>query len=80
TGPHADNLASAAGDAITVTIPFLFSCFDNGNLALATGFTEPIRISIKWANSFGFVKDITTASGNGAELAAAVTLSAPVLV
>tara|TARA_R110000772_G_scaffold14584_1_gene42093 strand:- start:6 stop:1412 length:1407 start_codon:yes stop_codon:yes gene_type:complete len=80
TGPHADNLASGAADAIVVTIPFLFSCFDNGNLALATGFTEPIRISIKFANSFGFVKDITTASGNGAELAASVTLSQPVLI
>jgi hypothetical protein len=49
------NTASATGDAITIHIPLLFAVFDNPGLALATGFTEPIRISIKFASDYSFV-------------------------
>ena len=74
------NLAANESDPIQIYIPLLFSVFDNPGLALATGFTEPIRISIKFASSYNFVKDITVASGNGAELTAAITVNKPRLI
>ena len=74
------NLAANESDPIQIYIPLLFSVFDNPGLALATGFTEPIRISIKFASSYNFVKDITVDSGNGAELTAAITVNKPRLI
>ncbi len=41
-----------ADDPVVVHIPLLFSCFDNANLALATCFTEPIRVSVKFSSDW----------------------------
>ena len=42
-----------------VMLPLLFSCFDNSNLCLATGFTEPIRVSITFASSYDNLRHVT---------------------
>ena len=49
------NHASNSADPITIYIPLLFSVFDQCGNSLATGFTEPIRVSIKFAPSFAFL-------------------------
>ena len=49
---------------IKVQLPLLFSCFDNGNLALATGFTEPVRVSITWAPNYNFFRTVGLATVN----------------
>ena len=52
---YAANAASTTADPLTVHIPLLFSVFDNPGLALDTGFTEPIRISIKFASDYDWL-------------------------
>tara|TARA_Y100001973_G_scaffold36392_1_gene54789 strand:+ start:593 stop:2047 length:1455 start_codon:yes stop_codon:yes gene_type:complete len=59
---------------IRVRMPLLFSCFDNGNLALATGFTEPVRVSITWAANNNYFRCTKKADTSG-DTAAAVDLS-----
>ena len=49
-----DNVDVGDTNKLTVFIPLLFSCFDNSNLALATGFTEPMRVSITLASDWDF--------------------------
>ena len=58
------NAASTTADPLTVHIPLLFSVFDNPGLALATGFTEPIRISIKFASDYDWLCGYDNAGGN----------------
>ncbi len=65
-----------AENPVEVYLPLLFSVFDSCNLALATGFTEPIRVSVRFADGFDFVKCVNVgvfepvggaADGNGRE-------------
>jgi hypothetical protein len=63
---YAANKAANKDDPLTIYIPLLFSVFDNAALALATGFSEPIRVSIKFAGSFDFVhKFVGQAAADG---------------
>ncbi len=58
------NVEADADQPIEVFLPLLFSVFDNCNLALATGFTEPIRVSVRFADQFDFIKVVNVTSTN----------------
>ena len=75
----AKGVAADGTNRYTFYIPLLFSCFDNGNLALATGFTEPMRVSITLASDWAFARHVETGTGN-TKAAPGISLARPRLI
>ena len=78
----AESRAANGTNPIRVRMPLLFSCFDNGNLSLATGFTEPVRVSITWAPNYNFFANTAPVASANADAINpnTTTFTSPVLI